>query len=415
MRNYKVIIHRSDEREDHKYIARVPTGNSKHKWRYFYTMPAYKAYLNSKRVSSKTELSKVKKQTKLNGNKTNNILNKLLKSKTNNLLYSKNTIEKGKKAINKLLKSSNIKNTKIIDKGKTFISNILKTTNKKLDKTVKTVDTNISKAIKTVDKKIDKVINKNAIKTGKKYVDKFSSSNTTKKVSGITGDGSLIEKAKNVVSNIVSGFLNTGMKLSMAFYDYAESKTAEEEAPESITKLKKKTGYDTDDEDQAEINPMYHSMQMEWTNNCSYCTAAYDLRQRGYDVEAGMVDDLDGEFTSEILSWYNDPKLVSMEEIKKNQGLGYYNSKETEAKAIENELKSYGDGARGHFLITWEQGGGHDVIWEVENDEVVIRDCQSNETLSIYDYYQYADRVDYFRSDNLEINENILKTVRNKK
>ena len=226
MQDYKVIIHRSDEREDHKYIARVPTGNSKHKWRYFYTMPAYKAYLNSKMVSSKTELSKVKKQTKLNGNKTNNILNKLLKSKTNNLLYSKNTIEKGKKAINKLLKSSNIKNTKTIDKGKTFISNILKTTNKKLDKTVKTVDTNISKAIKTVDKKIDKVINKNAIKTGKKYVDKFSSSNTTKKVSGITGDGSLIEKAKNVVSNIVSGFLNTGMKLSMAFYDYAESKTA---------------------------------------------------------------------------------------------------------------------------------------------------------------------------------------------
>ena len=179
--------------------------------------------------------------------------------------------------------------------------------------------------------------------------------------------------------------------------------------------MKKKTGYDTDDEDQAETNPMYHSMQMEWTNNCSYCTAAYDLRQRGYDVEAGMVDDLDGEFTAEILSWYNNPKLVSMEEIKINQGLRYYNSKETEAKAIENELKSYGDGARGHFLITWEQGGGHDVIWEVENDEVVIRDCQSNETLYIYDYYQYADRVDYFRSDNLEINENILKTVRNKK
>lgn len=393
MQDYKVIIHRSDEREDHKYIARVPTGNPKHKWRYFYTMPAYKAYLNGKSKNTKADVFKQKSQTKISINKTNNLFSELLKSKTTKNLTSKNTIEKGKQAIGKLLKLTSTKNTKTVDKGKTFVSKVLKTVDKKIDKAVKETKKNI----------------------GKEYVEKIASKNATKKVSGITGDGAFIEKAKNFVTNIVSGFFDAGMKLSTAFYDYAESKTAVEDPPESLSKLKRKKDYDTDDEDQAEINPMYHSQQMEWTNNCSYCTAAYDLRQRGYDVEAGMVEDLDGETYTEILSWYNDPKLVTMEEIKIKQGISYYSTKETEAEAIENELKSYGDGARGHFLVTWEQGGAHDVIWEVDNGEVVLRDCQNNETVSVYDYYQYANRAEYFRSDNLEINENILKTVRNKK
>lgn len=401
MQNYKVIIHRSDEREVHKYIARVPTGNPKHKWRYFYTMPAYKAYLKGKNKTSKAEVvkTKIQTQTKTNGRTTDNFISKLFKTKTTKNTISKETVEKGKQAVSKLLKKSDIKNTKLVEKGKTFLSKVLKTTDKKIDKTVKEI----------------KEIKKSVEKNGKSYAEKVASKKSSQKVSGITGDGTFIEKAKNLVSNIASGFFDMGMKLSTAFYDYKESKTAEEDAPDSLSELKKKKGYATDDEDQGEINPMYDPTRMEWNQNCTYCTAAYDLRQRGYDVEAGMVEDLNGETYDEILSWYNNPQLVSMEEIKMNQGLSYYSDKETESKAIEEELLKHGDGARGHFLLTWEQGGGHDVIWEVENGEVILRDCQSNETLSVYDYYQYADRVDYFRSDNLEINENILKTVRNKK
>ena len=414
MQNYKVIVHRSKEREDHKYVARIETGNSKHKYRYFYTMADYKAYLKGKTGKVVSDTSKTKTQTLAGESKTANPFSKLINLKTTKSTTTKDAAEKSKQLIGKMLKTSIKKADKTAEKGKAFLSKVLKTADTKIDKVVKDVDKKIDKIAKEAEqtkKNIDKKLSVN----GKKETEKLVSKASSEKVSGITGDGSFMEKAANFVKNVVNGFLKTGMELSLAFYDYKESKTAEEDAPDSLSELKKKKGYSTDDEDQANINPMYDPLQMEWSNNCSYCTAAYDLRQRGYDVEAGMVEDLDGEYYDEILSWYNNPELVSMEQIKMNQGVSTYSTKETEAKAIENELKQYGEGARGHFLITWEQGGGHDVIWEVEHGEVILRDCQTNQTLSVYDYYQYASDVDYFRSDNLEINENILKTVRNKK
>ena len=82
---------------------------------------------------------------------------------------------------------------------------------------------------------------------------------------------------------------------------------------------------------------------------------------------------------------------------------------------MEENLKQYGEGARGHLGLYWKMGGGHDVIWEVENGEVVIRDCQINQVVELEDYLSRSSSYDYVRTDNLEPTEDILRTVRNRK
>jgi hypothetical protein len=164
-----------------------------------------------------------------------------------------------------------------------------------------------------------------------------------------------------------------------------------------------------DDADQATVNEWYNMSNAQGdgaaTQNCSYCTAAYDLRQRGYDVEAGPWTASDDPTTiHEIMSWYDNPKAQVLE----------YNAFQTDkaVSTIEKELTKQGDGARGHFMLYWTNGGGHDVIYEVKNNNVTIRDCQTNEVLKLKDYMQYANTVAYFRTDNIDVNENVLDKVR---
>lgn len=164
-------------------------------------------------------------------------------------------------------------------------------------------------------------------------------------------------------------------------------------------------------EDMAAVNSFYYSKtNMDYQTNCYSCSAAYDLRRRGYDVEAIADGDKDGATRSEIRSWYNvsdndtDLKTVRINDKNRNEV----------ASEIENDLKQYGDGARGILTTYWTIGSGHAVVWEVDNGEVVIRDCQLNYIASLDDYAQRSDSIEYFRTDNREVDPKILEVVRNK-
>lgn len=185
-----------------------------------------------------------------------------------------------------------------------------------------------------------------------------------------------------------------------------------------------KTETFTHDEDMAAINPKYNGISTQlnsYTLNCAYCTAAYDLRLRGYDVEADSkaVQFDDPTTNSEIMSWYDGAELETLwGSIEEYDPKAYERGDidaEGAAECLEKDLISHGEGARGHLLIDWAGGGGHDVIWEIENNEVVIRDCQTNDKLEVIDYLQYASNMYYFRTDNIQPNEKILETVRSRK
>lgn len=59
-RDHIAHAQKSQERPDHKYIARVEVGTRRGKilYRYFYTMDQYKRYLSGKEKSTKSELEK---------------------------------------------------------------------------------------------------------------------------------------------------------------------------------------------------------------------------------------------------------------------------------------------------------------------------------------------------------------------
>lgn len=188
--------------------------------------------------------------------------------------------------------------------------------------------------------------------------------------------------------------------------------------PKSFTELNKTTGDQSNDEHQLAINPDFSPFTHDYSQNCTFCSAAYDMRKRGYDVEASPISLAEGYVLDDVLSWYKDPQAVSKSTIENfHREKALKNPKEalTEKEMLSKALKSNGEGSRGHLILYWKGGGAHDVIWEVENDEVVLRDCQTGLIERTFSTLDAVADYTYIRTDNLEPTEDILRAVRNKK
>lgn len=140
-----------------------------------------------------------------------------------------------------------------------------------------------------------------------------------------------------------------------------------------------------------------------YSQNCAYCTLAYEMRQRGYDVEAASVSTTTANDVEEIVRWYEGGEFKAFQRPAMRQ--------------LEREiLKNNVDGARGQFCVTWTAGGGHSMVYEVRGSTVYIRDCQTNKEykMSEYPYARYVDIALYMRTDNLKLTDRALVGVRNR-
>ena len=179
-----------------------------------------------------------------------------------------------------------------------------------------------------------------------------------------------------------------------------------------------KTKATTWDEDMAAINPIYHTNdKSQYDENCGACTIAYDLRRRGYDV-AAVDEDMyrkSGGTLNDLVDCYDNAKLIDQSYIARKyniseESLSGHPTKEL-VSCMEKEMLSEGEGARGNFLTVWSLGGGHSISWEVENGEIVYRDCQTNEKVELDKWLGLSDEFYYFRTDNLTPNERIADYV----
>lgn len=326
-------------------------------------------------------------------------------------------------------KTSGQNNTSKTTASKTYskISNVLKIGKTKLDKL------SVKKQGKTVDNKTKEFID-TAKKTVHKYVEKVPTDGDNYRYFYSDEAYQNYINGKKAVDKAATTKLNTSAEDTAKFYadnffaNYAlngfwkavysvaaPAFTAIQIAlttPKSFSELKHHDDKQTNDEHQRVINPNYKADPNEFTYdnnmNCSFCTAAYDLRKRGYDVEANPISTQEAYTYDDICSWYKGASYVEERQVTTQ-------SAQTEAVILEETLKSYGDGARGHLCVYWTAGGGHDVAWEVENGEVVIRDCQTNEVVEAIDYLSMSSSYTHLRTDNLEPNEEVLRTVRNRK
>lgn len=200
-----------------------------------------------------------------------------------------------------------------------------------------------------------------------------------------------------------------------------------EDNPAKLSDLKRKQFPMSMNDDMQRVNP-YLKDDQSFTINCAYCSAAYDLRRRGFDVEADDYHnnaDIDSSINSifEIYSWWTHKNTVpfySNKELKQKRfdelypGYRFMSASDYSCSDIEAELISQGNNARGQISLMWTFGGAHSLIYEVLNGKVILRDCQHSKIRHLGEYYGYLDRLYYFRTDNEEPTERILKCVKNK-
>lgn len=381
----------SKARKKHKYIARVLGKNNK--YRYFYVQSEYEAYLLG------VQKGKLSSDYKISDSEREDIKNtkKLEKQYGDQVYRSADEYEV------QIAKDSVVKS----------VLALLKKTASKFSKSGKT--TKLSNNILDIP---SASLKKDASKEGKlKRVKPNKKKVTTKPLKG----HKYIAKVK--ISNGTYRY----------FYDqdeynaYLKKKEYQEDSPSFMDVFKKTPSTETSEEAMAKINPhvdwsysqykYYNDLPDEqvkklkdsgkvsqktvgdtqaYDMNCMNCTTAYELRRRGYDVEAGAWRASNTQYAS-LENWYEGVKI---KEVKKTNNL---------IKAIQSDNPP---GSRGNLMVQWSNGGGHSMAYEVDSKgKVHILDPQTN---SVVDEDKLPDLISsahYARTDNLKLKEGVLDTV----
>jgi SPP1 gp7 family putative phage head morphogenesis protein len=140
---------------------------------------------------------------------------------------------------------------------------------------------------------------------------------------------------------------------------------------------------ETAEEARDRANP-YYGTGPEWSNNCTNCTSAWELRRRGYDVTAQPL--------ATGRQWDATPTTWRAEvfDVK------------TMNQAEKGILSTMPDGARGGITVQWRSGGAHIFNWEVVDGRVVWVDAQTGRTPSLESLKERVkqSRISWFRMDD---------------
>lgn len=171
-----------------------------------------------------------------------------------------------------------------------------------------------------------------------------------------------------------SSWKNKGYK------NYREYKKAIMNGKEPLPKKKEKT---TIEEDLNKINPANNARGYDTQTNCAYCTLAFDMRRRGYDVVAEDESSVDNDTT--IPEWYEEKRPFT-------EKTGNWKFRD-----LKKDLQQYPDNSYGQFCVYWKNGSGHSMIWYKEDGEIYIYDSQ---------WYNYESKLLENQQKRLGANEN---------
>ena len=376
MNNYIIIdgqlMHAAKK---HKYIAKVKQKNGK--YRYFYDRGEYEAWLSQ----SKTEVNAKNNKKNVNGREAFAKVD------------SKHEYFRTRAVISK-------------PKGESKTEVNAKNNKKKQSKIGEIFDKVLSK------------LKKNAVKNLGEAVKKKSNESED----GTDKEHKYVKKVK--LSNGKYKYFYTDSEY-LRWRDRLVYRVMEPSFMKDVPKISADKIY-TSDEDMAEINEDYSRSDDKRSMNCAYCSTAYELRCRGYDVQAKEYDEDSylGRY-SDIEKFYKNPKPITIDAngeqydrlrpkrpyinadgTKDNQRNNY--TGDTIEKAI---VKHSGNNTRGELKVEWFYGGGHSLVYEVVNNKVIVRDCQKNKTYTPDQLNATACEVTITRTDNLKLNKDILKTV----
>jgi hypothetical protein len=158
-------------------------------------------------------------------------------------------------------------------------------------------------------------------------------------------------------------------------------------------------------QDLAAVNPDFP--QPGHTRNCGNCAIAYELRRKGYDVEAKDGDD---SYIGDFVGMFDGAK------IQRSTTLSKTDDAHEMARKIEQDILSWGEGARGVIRGNWlSNDWGHYFSAEVRSGKVMFVDGQIGEDNVRYLEHMKPRNIDYVRLDNTMPTDNVKKAVKNRR
>jgi hypothetical protein len=185
------------------------------------------------------------------------------------------------------------------------------------------------------------------------------------------------------------------------------------------------------------INPDFGAMGSKM--NCRRATFSYEMRRRGYDVQATKTTNANGQNVLGLMNATSPGakiKNTSMFNVMKTMGkeaAGSGDGKSTPAsdlaknfaaggknkiplamgtRSIFESLAKQPDGSRGELGVMWEMGGGHSMAYEVVKGKPVIFDGQTGKRFEDYEALSKAlpsvKSAGFTRLDNIELNHDYL-------
>lgn len=161
-------------------------------------------------------------------------------------------------------------------------------------------------------------------------------------------------------------------------------------------------------------NPHFSHDFSEYSMNCQRCVVAYELRRRGYSVEAaptykgdrlpyGAHANKDGTSNG---YWMGAFKGARSEYVGASRNSAVRQN-------IEHKMKSYGNGSRAVVMVQWQKSGGHVFNVENVNGKMHYVDAQTGKPVKI-GLYLAASRpmkTQIVRTDNLRISDRAKNSV----
>lgn len=154
-------------------------------------------------------------------------------------------------------------------------------------------------------------------------------------------------------------------------------------------------------------NPKYKTTK-GYTNNCTNCVTAYDMRRRGYDVVAKPFET--GRPVSQIL--INGYENLDKSPITLSQVNELRKKNLTPSKLLRDIVDNNPDGSRGFVDARHKRVlSGHVWAWEKKDGKVQFFEPQSPDKVNTREYLKNFTDFAYVRTDNLNPKKTIVDFV----
>lgn len=182
---------------------------------------------------------------------------------------------------------------------------------------------------------------------------------------------------------------------------------------ESVKEIPKLEHIGSDLEEARKVNPFYNKRDIDTTSNCGFCSMAFDLRKRGYDVIAceghSGTTNLD-----ESIFFPGSKRIFRHGDYAESACIP---TRPMNNKDISKVIKSFSSekGTRGIIAVSWGNvGGGHDMNYTVSDKGVLsLIDSQCGKVYTganLRVFLSTVASVDSIRTDNIEPNiEDLIK------